>query len=278
MLVLGMMGDRPKARQFIERPLVYLDHWAWMDLADNEALGQRFVTGIALKSGTVAWSQLSWLECADVADLDRLGRMEVLMRRLERRLFFIDFYPRVVQERLEAVGEHGDESVILGDTRAFDHYVGHFRSGIDPLDPELYLTYLRSPGVAEVILQARAVLESGWTEAVEAARVLAETDEGRRELLRRSTASRSRFPVWPVYQAALYQATNTGMNASDVRHARDFFHMVVPLASCDLVVLDKNGKERSRQIQSELRGKGTLSLEATVVSTLPDALSWIEAA
>jgi hypothetical protein len=78
------------ARQFITRPLVYLDHWAWMDLADDYSLGGRFAELLASRGGSAAFSDVGWVEFADVADLGRLRRVEDLWRRLDHRLFFLN--------------------------------------------------------------------------------------------------------------------------------------------------------------------------------------------
>jgi hypothetical protein len=175
-------------------------------------------------------------------------------------------------------GDAFDESAVLAGRRLFDQFAFYPRTVVDQLDPQLFLMHLRSPGVSDSVLTGRRALERGWQSAIEDARALAETSDGRAELRTGARAPAARLPVAAVYQAALYQAVKCGMNASDPRHARDFFHLVVPISCCDLVVLDANGRERARQIQVELRRKTRLTFAATVQSGLADAITWLEAA
>ena len=120
MLVLEWSaGGQPTARQFIERPLVYLDHWAWMDLADDGDRRRAFIRALKQRGGTLAFSLVNWVECADVSDIDRLGRMEGLMAECMPRLFFTEFDPAEAIKRLHDPNTGGDDSAVLGSNRLF---------------------------------------------------------------------------------------------------------------------------------------------------------------
>ena len=133
--------------------------------------------------------------------------------------------------------------------------------------------------MAEAVLEQRRYLERGWQRAVDKGReMVSTTDSGSREVRRGITREAERLPLVVVREGATYQVLKSGMRSDDPRHARDFFHLVVPIAGCDLVVLDQNGYERARQIQRELRRKRKLTFESAVFCVLDDAIRWLEAA
>ncbi len=270
---------KPTARQFIERPLVYLDHWAWMDLADDGDRRSAFVEALKRRRGTLGFSHVNWVECADVADIDRLGRMEGLMAACMPHLFFTEFDPAEAIRRLHDPATGEDDSAVLGSNRLFRGFADMHRQSVHPLDPALFIRQLRMPKMAEAVLELRRSLERGWRGAVDRGReMMATTESGMAEVRKGITREAERLPLVVVREGATYQVLKSGMRSDDPRHARDFFHLVVPMSGCDLVVLDANGHERARQIQGELRLKETLTFESAVFCALDDAIRWLEAA
>ena len=69
------------------------------------------------------------------------------------------------------------------------------------------------------------------------------------------TASGGPPHVEAFYQSAMYLLVKGMVSTKNPRNARDFFHLIVPAASCDVIVLDKDSAERGRQVQAEFERK-----------------------
>lgn len=78
-------------RQSFDSPTVYLDHWAIRFFADNLVLQDRFVNALMSKSGTLLLSNISFSEFAGPTDPSHCRDAGAFVQRLMPNIFLTDF-------------------------------------------------------------------------------------------------------------------------------------------------------------------------------------------
>jgi hypothetical protein len=68
------------------------------------------------------------------------------------------------------------------------------------------------------------------------------------------------------------------LNVADLNNVTDFFHTVVPISYCSVVLLDKAWVHRSSRVQTSVRRAGLLTHKALVfrIKNMSDCLSALE--
>ena len=226
-----------RVEQWTLPPAVYLDHWALRDISEDTSLRARFTRALLSKQGTLMLSWLNLVEFTKVTDISQGRAAEEFLEKLLPNVFFFEVNPFTVIE---------SEDRLL--------------AGAEPFPPHADTAFLR----AFIALKPRSprpftaknlftiAQESGLSARFEA---LADTVVERAEALRsvfladRAFEARvKRLPAGPAIQHGtryvlrelvrpmlLDQAAKVTRN-----HAIDLIHSVVPVAYCEMVLLDKH--------------------------------------
>lgn len=276
MIEITMSGDQLTVRHYATRPIVYLDHWALMDIADQFA--DRFVSALLAREGTLALSWVNFVEISATSGVTS-DNLTALLRRVFPHVIFLD---------TEAVSVISKENEFINQTRRgapflhgvwLDVFLGWKRTrSLNPLDPDEFLEAFKSPQLRGSL---KETVERGKAE-------MAEMLTAARDKMRRDAEARKRIasplpmgdprvpPTRFVFEQALKYLLRGNQNLDNENHLQDLFHMVVPISYCRYVVLDKNWREASRQIQSALMRRKLLTHEARVCDDVPEFLWHLE--
>ncbi len=260
-------GNRLRATQRATVPFVYLDQWAYISLARNQQQLQRLVDAVVRSDGTLAFSVFNFFELSQVSDLEQLRRIENLFQQIWPRVAFLNSDPTAVIS--------SEDEILCGTSKQAPHlddwmlnkYVELYRPGVNPLDPKGYLLQLQNPGMAQGFQTGYRLLAERIKTAFEKARSIYHVDKNAKtEVTSPSKGEPIVHPTRYIFEQAVYSIVKDNLNIHNPNHFTDFFHMVVPLSYCNLVLLDKGWAERARQVQNSVRNVGLLTHDAAVFS------------
>lgn len=228
-----------RIEQVRRRPCVYLDHWALRDFSTKPELGARLSTALEKHDGTLALSLISWAEFAGVTDADQAAAAERLVEGLLPRLFFLRFQPFDVLEREEAFdggritqAPEGDEEVLETVAHLPDSGVsGWTIKGIFTEPSE------RRDHLIPTITQ----LADAGIEGVRRLRDRVDTEKSMRRAKRRRLKGLggTRRATRPLLWEMLTELEANRSGEPTRQDMIDLFHVVVPCAYCDLVLIDR---------------------------------------
>lgn len=246
-------GGELKATQCDISPTVYLDHWALRVFSENTRLMARLATALKSRSGTLA---LSW---ANLAEFIRITREEQI-RQAERlidvnlpRLFFLEVDPFEVIRRENKLLTGGPPTPPHGDQDFLKVFVTMKPASLDLLSAHDLFQGLRDQGLVQ---RVEALIDTFVL------RIGKLRDEYERDSSFRSAVGRS--PKDPRLQRGtrlilreLVRALIVDKHTKITRQqAMDFLHAVVPVAYCDLVLLDKYWGTQVDRIRTRLQKVG----------------------
>jgi hypothetical protein len=234
-------------------PTVYLDHWALRRFSENPALATRLTAALKSRNGTLA---LSWLNLAEFT------RVKVEKQALHAENLFEANLPRVFLLEVEpfAVIRREDE-LLAGGPLVPPHADVEFLDAFTHLKP----TSLNLFTARDLF---RVVQSSGLAERFDH---LADTVVGRVEALRDELDTNPEFqsavrrlPSGPQIQRGtrfiLRELVRTLLVDKGTKLTRnqaiDLIHAVVPVAYCDLVLLDKHWETQVDRVRSRFDAAG----------------------
>ena len=234
-------------------PTVYLDHWALRRLSEDEALAGRFRTALEARNGTLALSWLNVGEFAKVTSVEQ-GRMaERLVESSLPRVFFLEVEPFRVIER--------EDRLLAGGPPETPHADLDLLSGVVMLKPEgvqlLTARELFQVVQGSSLIQGLDDLADTVVGRVSSLRDEIVADPDFRRLVQRLPAGiqiqrGTRFVLRELVRSLLIdQRLRITRN-----HAIDFLHAVVPVAYCDLVLLDKHWEAQVERVRLRLEAAG----------------------
>lgn len=267
MIVVRQDSSHIELMQRAERPVVYLDLWALMSIAEEQA--ERLAGALHSRQGTLALSGVHIMECARVSSDETLRAVERLLRLVCPRLCFLESKPgRVVRGENRAVLD-GTPQLAQYDDAFLNVFVLRGKTGREfrRLDPDGLLFEFREPAVRDLMLDARRRLCAYMEENLELDR--AEAREKRKGRLK-SEGDKGRA-VRPALTQSLFRELinlilrdrRTVMTENDWF---DLWHSVVPVSYCDLVVLDRAWQVRVAEACRRLRASGVTTPAARVFS------------
>ncbi len=232
-------------------PTVYLDHWALRTFSEDANLAGRLTAALGARNGTLA---LSWLNVAEFSKLtsqQQGSQAEALLDAILPRVFFLEVEPFRVIDR--------EDELLAGAPARPPHGDAAFLRALIDLRPGS-LKPLTARDLFTVVQNSQ--LAKGFDD-------LADTVVGRVETLRqefdadpdfRSAVGRppnrlqiqrgTRFIVRELVRALIVdKGTKITRN-----QAIDLLHAVVPVAYCDLVLLDKHWETQVDRTRSRLNG------------------------
>jgi hypothetical protein len=215
---------------------------------------------------------LSWLNVLELTrpSAETFSASERLFLEVFPRVVFVEVLPDVVIERenlvLNGKPAPGDPKL---DSAMLIEFVGRTKGMVNPLDPRGFLGAFRSH---------REELRKMWQGV--AGRIQARTKAARSSrtlppepTLIPTLPRPTRYVAWKATCHLVEQ-----VNLEDVNNFPDYFHTVVPISTCDYVVLDKQWAEVARQVGQYLRRKGLPSLPGEVLRDEVELLERLEAA
>ena len=253
--------------QHAPRPVVYLDLWALMDIAEKSH--QRFAEVLVRQGGTLALSVLHLVESAKIGSLQTREGIERLLASVCPHLCFIQPKAGQVIDQEDAllrgrsfVGPQFDDAFL-------DVFVLRGRTGRDyrGLNPTGLLSELQKGGpLGEQIGPIVEKLHAAFDEELRSRR---ERYEGgaiaRHRVLRPPKGPPRPFPTRFLFEELLDSLARDRMKMES-NDWMDFWHSVVPVSYCDFVLLDRRWYAKVTEACRRLRRSGLITRAAQVFS------------
>ena len=239
-------------KQFCTNPTAYLDLWAFMDFAIDESLGNRFVQALVSNGGTLAMSWIHFLGLSQLSDQSQAMRIAALLQRIAPQIFFIEVVPKNVIERENSILQTGNVIAPHADDKFLKAFLLHRRQSVNPLSITEFLRDFQQEKVVEMCQSFMAELK----EVVESSRQRARQNPTLGARIRE-------VPLGPhIQHATRYIDVEAGrylvrdkINMSS-QDWRDYFHMIIPLAYCDVLLLDRTWASKAQEIVRRLQRAG----------------------
>lgn len=257
------VGGEIIANQFCTDPTVYLDLWALIDFSLDQASGDRFINSLLRRKGTLALSWLHFLELSQLSDQSQVDKVIHFLERVSPHLYFIDVIPKQVIASEDLIIQRGKVIAPHTDERFLKAFVVHRRATVNPLSIGEFLRDFRQ---SEVIKLCQTFMKE-LDDVLEEARKKARGSTVLAARIRQSPTG-PQIPHATRYiniEAArdLVRNVTAGMAANDWR---DLFHMIVPLAYCDVLLLDHRWATKAKEIVERIRRAGNQAQVAQVFS------------
>jgi hypothetical protein len=261
------------AEQGLVSPAVYLDHWALRAVSDDAGLGDRLRHVIEARAGTLV---VSWANIAEFSNLDeRAARSaEVLLDSSLPHVFFLDFNVfDVVRREADIVGG-GPPLPPHADMDLLRLVVGLKPAGVQPVTCVGMLTE-----VSGRRLESTERMKDTFVEKVGALREEYLEDDAFRVLVDRSLRQQATpRGTSIVLREILAGVMRDGKSPIGRNDALDFFHTIVPVAYCDVVLLDGRWRDQVDRLRMRLERAGIGFPLATVLSgagALEGLIAWL---
>lgn len=224
--------------------MVYLDHWALNDLALNPELSDKFISAMNSRGGTLRLSVANIAELSNQADYSQIQCILDMIRSIED-CGLINNDPREVIEK---------ENILISDPEAIIE-VKNPSAELDLISAHLLAKNFPSTWHVSDILKS-AIDEPSSKQLFKNndkfladMRHLLEVGRNDPEYLRRSKSRfeklKNRGPEYETATRELFQLSldfvmrNNNMKMAQYSEWSDIFHLIVPVAYCDIVMLDR---------------------------------------
>lgn len=239
----------PRVEQWATPPIVYLDHWALRKISEVDELAGRFARDLCLRNGTLALSWLNLVEFGKVASAEQARKAERFIDSNLPRVFFMEVEPFTVIRKENAVLATGPAAPSAADVD-FLKVFGQF----GPASPDILTAHdlfvvMQRPTVA----QGLDGLADKVVSRISLLRNEHATNPNLRSAVSRLPATQrvhraTRFLLPELVRTLLIdRGTQITRN-----HAIDLMHAVVPLAYCDMVLLDKHWETQVDRVRLRL--------------------------
>jgi hypothetical protein len=237
-------------------PSVYLDHWALLDISQDETLATRLSRVLEKLHGTLVVSWLNLGEYSKITVEEQSRKAEALLQQNLPRLFCIEVEPfRVIsiENRMLAGGPLEPPHADVELAKMFLYLWPEPQTFLSGLTAHNFFTY------------------AGSNELVQRLNSLADSLIGRIELMRKEVRTDESFnatvralPSGPNIQRGtryiLLELLRTMLITDQMvitrNHAIDLLHAVVPVAYCDFVLLDSHWETQVTQMRNRITATG----------------------
>lgn len=238
--------------QAAEAPVVYLDHWALSELAADKSLSARFATALEARGGTLALSWANLSEFSKVTSEEQPTSTETFIDSNLPRLFFLESDPFKVWEREDSLLAGGPRVAPHGDADLFREFAKLKPQDLKPFTSLGLFSQMRGQ-----LRDTFERLKGIFVERVEVLRAEYATDLEFQAAVDRpptgaSIQSGLRFMVREVLRPWIVDK----QRRVEPNDALDFYHVVVPAAYCEFVLVDKDWRTIVEQARSRLRRAG----------------------
>jgi len=233
-------------------PTIYLDHWALRKFSEDQTLATRFTAALNLRNGTLALSWLNLAEFTKVTIAEQAHKAENLVEAILPRLFFLEIYPfKVIQRENEALA--GGSPTLPHADIEFLKAFSQFR----PTSLNLFTAHdLFGVIQASTLGKNFSDLGNALIKSLEALRNRTDTDPRFQSTLRRSPSG---FQIQRGTRFILHELVRTFLINKQIKittnQAIDLLHATVPVAYCDLVLLDKHWETQVDYVRSRLNAR-----------------------
>ena len=234
-------------------PTVYLDHWALRRFSEDSTLADRLSAILGSRNGTLALSWLNLAEFTKVTREDQARKAESLVEAILPRLFFIEVDPVVVIRRENELLACGVPAPPHGDLDFLSVFSQFEPTSLNPFSArDLFKIVQNSRSASRFDHLAEALMRT----------IKAQRDEYTNDPEFRSAVRR--LPTGPQIQRGtrfilreLVRALLVDKQTKITRNqAIDLVHAVLPVAYCDLVLLDKHWETQVEHLRTRLEGAG----------------------
>jgi hypothetical protein len=242
-------------------PTVYLDHWGLRRFSEDEGLATRLTKALEDRGGTLALSWANLAEFSKGTSDEQTRKAECLIEANIPRLFFLEVDPFVVIDRENKLLAGGQPSPPHGDQAFLRTFVT-----LKPSSPKQLTAHGLFLPVRNQAQDHLNKLADTFVDRVHALRTDFENDSEFRSLVNRAKPYRiqrgTRFILSELVRALMIDK-KTRMTRND---AMDFFHTVVPVAYCEVVLLDKRWETLVERVRLRLEQADETIPIATVFS------------
>jgi hypothetical protein len=259
-----------RVEQWTVAPAVYFDHWALRDISEDSTLRHRFMEALLRRGGTLMLSWLNLVEFTKVTDASQARAAEALVEDLLPNVFFFEVNPFAVIEAEDALLAGADPFPPHADTQFLSAF-----SALRPNSPRPFTArnlftipqesglHPRMDGLADTVVERVEALRSTFLSDAEFESRVRKLPQG--QPIQHGTRYVLRELVRPVL---LDQSLKFSRN-----HAIDLMHSVVPLAYCDIVLLDKHWKTQAEKVRERVAAANMTFPVAKVFSGKTDEVS-----
>jgi len=264
-------GDEYRLRQTLERPAVYMDHWAVRKFSTDAALQDRLVSALHRVEGTWLFSNINLMEFIAMNSISSAEAVEAMMIRVLPRLYVADFAsnagfllehgtqhdPRGAAQHW-MLGDLGERARIAGGSLNVHRFVQDAIRYRELLLPEF--EDMRKTVTASL----RAEVQR----------------PGRREQARQFRPGPGMSLRYALSSELVRSSFLDLRREFDENDTMDLMHAVPSIVSCDLVLLDGQWCHRVNQAIRRLRTGGVTGRTASCFSPnqLPQFLQSLEQA
>lgn len=244
-------------------PTVYLDHWALRTFSECKDLSAHFVPILKARGGTLALSWVNLMEFSKVTSREQARIAEDFIEEILPHVFFMECNPAVVIDRENQLLKGGPRVAPHGDADFLREFSRLKPTSLKPFTSRELLSIVADPGHAARMNK----LADLFVGRVGALRDELNSDPTFRSALRKPATS---LPIQvgtrDILRELLRALLVDGRTEITRNHAIDWFHAVVPIAYCDLVLLDKYWEEQATRVRSRFAQSGRAVPMATVFS------------
>lgn len=265
MISLGLdRGGNLTATQQDVSPSIYLDHWAFMDIAGDVQKVKKFAAILSQRKATLYLSFMHLLELSTVNDPRHAANMESFIESISPQIFFIDSIPNnVIAREDRLIKGEGPVLPLHGDVKFLKYFVTLERKTLDPLNPRGLFSNLNEPRLKKMCGEFLQEFTNDITEL----RQKRENDQKYNTRVRNVHAGppqqRATRYIW---QDLVNSLIRDKMKLQNSNHYRDLFHTVIPIAYGDFCLLDKTWAAKANETIKRLRNAGHKSPMAEIFS------------
>jgi hypothetical protein len=254
-MIRYLIDDNQKLRieQVGTSPTVYLDHWALRHISTTDNLRTQFVEHLLASGGTLMLSWLNLAEFTKVTDRKQAESAENLVNEILPNVFFIEIDPFTVIEREDKLLNSGVPIPPHADTdflRAF--------STLKPNKPNSVFQFTAHDLFAALHKSKLAVQMNNMADTlIDRIKVLREEMITSQDFCRLVRRLPSGPPIQHGTRYVLRELSRIFLIDHSLNitrnHSIDLLHSIVPVAYCDIVLLDAHWEEQVARMRDRLK-------------------------
>lgn len=236
-------GSEMEIREHFMRPTVYLDHWALREFSSNNDIRNKFINFMNIKGGTLRLSIFNIVELSKQADDSQVDSILNLIYSI-RDCGLINVDPReVIRKENELIS---NPLLRFNPSAEMDIVEAHLIAN----------NYPNSWHVSEIIkkilneLPAKQLAKSNINFVKDMQQLLntgRDNSKHLKKVTKRFNTLKAKGPVYQtatreLFQLALDFVLINKMKMSKYSEWADIFHVIVPVAYCDIVLTDRRWK------------------------------------
>ena len=259
-----------RVEQWTVAPAIYFDHWALRDISEDATLRRRFTKALVSRGGTLMLSWLNLVEFTKVTDASQAHAAEALVEDLLPNVFFFEVNPFTVIEAEDALLAGADPFPPHADTQFLSAFTALRPDSLRPFTAKNLFTIPQESG-----LHPRMdALADTVVERVDALRTVLLSDAEFESQVRRLPKG---HPIQHGTRYVLRELVRPALVDQSIKfsrnHSIDLIHSVVPLAYCDIVLLDKHWKAQAEKVRERVAAANMTFPVAKVFSGKADEIS-----